>query len=264
MKLKRLPLPFVAALLILCFGLTACGTSFYWFIMALLGISPDGLASQNQLTPLQTNSIQINAGESTELFFSVNLGCFDLRQEAIACENTAQLNMQGERLGASFASIPNGISYQLSTSELSFSSLEEQTASVRISVAEGVKDGFYTLSLLAKESSNDMIQEIPIQVQVGSGGSSGEYRLDVSRDGEGKLISDDGKIDCFDYSAASKCNSTYPAGTSIVLSAIPANKFERWSGCSENGGGEDGNQCFLSINQDTVVFAQFFSSPEQP
>lgn len=262
MKSKRLPLPFIVALLILCSSLTGCGLSFYWFIMVLLGISPDDYSSQNQLNLLQTNSIQMNAGESTELFFSVNLGCFDPRQEAIACDNTAQLNVQGERLGASFASIPNGISYQLSTSELNFSSLEEQTASVQISVAESVKDGIYTLSLLAKENSNDMIQEIPIQVQVGSGVNSGEYRLDVSRDGEGKLISNDGKIDCFDYSAASKCNTSYPAGTNIVLSAIPANKFERWSGCSENGGGEDGHQCFLTINQDTVVFAQFFSRPE--
>ena len=74
--------------------------------------------------------------------------------------------------------------------------------------------------------------------------------------GEGTVVSDIGSILC-----GADCFDSYNPGTVVTLSASPAegSYFGGWSGCPS----ANGNQCVVSVNDDTTVSAKFWGNSIQ-
>lgn len=76
------------------------------------------------------------------------------------------------------------------------------------------------------------------------------YRLTVAETGSGTVTSTDGKINC-----GNACQYTYDGGTSVTLTAAPAQGWAltSWSGCDAT----HGNVCTIAMNSDRSVTATF-------
>lgn len=82
------------------------------------------------------------------------------------------------------------------------------------------------------------------------------YRLTVERSGAGKVTSAPDGIDC-----GRDCTGTYPAGTSVTLTAIDqaGASFIGWAGACSNG--DSGNQCVVTMSRDMTIHAYFTATP---
>jgi hypothetical protein len=76
------------------------------------------------------------------------------------------------------------------------------------------------------------------------------YPLDVTVDGAGTVLSDDGAIDCIDGT----CTATYAAGVARTLTAYPASGFQflGWSGACTGTG-----PCVVTVDAAKTVTASF-------
>lgn len=75
--------------------------------------------------------------------------------------------------------------------------------------------------------------------------------LTVTITGNGTVMSAPSGIDC----TSTTCSATFPAGSTIILTATPATgfMFSSWSaGCTPSG-----NQCTLTLNSNTTIGATF-------
>lgn len=144
-----------------------------------------------------------------------------------------------------------------------------QSAQLSLSVAGTVPIGTYPLTVkgvIFKDNGDgtttkdEQTQPLTLNV-VAEGGSSGDFTLTVSTDGNGTVTSFPSGINCFGIGeAGSDCTEVYPRGTSVTLRAVPLEAFQSW-GCD---GVVDRNVCVVVMNQDKGVFAQFISTSTGP
>ena len=80
------------------------------------------------------------------------------------------------------------------------------------------------------------------------------YVLAATPSGSGTIISGDGNINC-----GTACSYSYPSGTSLLLTALPAvgATLSNWTGCTSTAG----DTCRVTINAAKSVTAAFASSP---
>jgi hypothetical protein len=83
------------------------------------------------------------------------------------------------------------------------------------------------------------------------------YPISVSTTGSGTVISGDGNINC--SNSSNKCSYSYPTGTTLGLTALPAvgSSVNNWTGCFST----QGNVCKVGTGAATSVSAEFISSP---
>ncbi|MBX3273381.1 MAG: hypothetical protein KF729_24170 [Sandaracinaceae bacterium] len=92
------------------------------------------------------------------------------------------------------------------------------------------------------------------------GADAYEVRVDLLGDGEGRVSSDDGTIDC--GGGASSCRVMFPAGARVTLraSAVEPSRFAGWSGPGLECGASDA--CTLVVDRPIVAAATFTRSEE--
>jgi len=82
------------------------------------------------------------------------------------------------------------------------------------------------------------------------GNPAKNFTLTVNKFGEGVVTSDIAGITCGD-----DCSESYPAGTTVVLSAIAdsSSEFRSWTGCDST----KANTCTVAVDSDKTVFPTF-------